>query len=69
MSKGFEKGRVEPPIEINKIEHTAEATKIQPEKHEKPNTCSQMMKHQHKRYDLLQLHQSKLDVYLTLSNT
>lgn len=47
MSKGFEKGRVEPPIEINKIEHTAEATKIQPEKHEKPNTCSQMMKHQH----------------------
>ena len=40
MPKGFGKGGVELPIEINKAKHATQAIKIWIEKHEKPNTCS-----------------------------
>ena len=41
LPKGFREGRVEPPIEIEEVEHATQHTKIQPEKHEKPSSCLQ----------------------------
>ena len=41
MPKRIGKGRVEPPIKINKVENGAQDRKIQPEKHVKLSTCSQ----------------------------
>ena len=43
--KGFRKGRVKPPIQINKEEHATQSIKNHPKKNEEPSTCSQNMKH------------------------
>jgi len=41
MPNGLWKGRVEPTIEISKVENTVKDRKVQAEKHEKPSTRSQ----------------------------